>query len=179
MLLVIDDGENDGSNNNARSHDGHGVSSISTRSCDWTTKWCVVLTTRVYVSGYMNTSRELTTIMIELQLDLNHPLHHITTMGSPSPQPEEPTGPVAGSPSDFLKNIVGKMVKVRIGSGVDYHGEGDSHLHALTPGLLTCLDGYMNVALEETEEWSNGRLTAKYGDTFLRGNNGEFRSCSF
>jgi U6 snRNA-associated Sm-like protein LSm6 len=37
----------------------------------------------------------------------------------------------------------------------------------------------MNVALEETEEWSNGRLTAKYGDTFLRGNNGEFRSCSF
>lgn len=31
----------------------------------------------------------------------------------------------------------------------------------------------MNVALEDTEEWANGRLTAKYGDTFLRGNNGE------
>lgn len=31
----------------------------------------------------------------------------------------------------------------------------------------------MNVALEETEEWAQGRLIAKYGDTFLRGNNGE------
>jgi hypothetical protein len=30
--------------------------------------------------------------------------------------------PIAGSPSDFLKNIVGKKVKVRIGSGVDYTG---------------------------------------------------------
>lgn len=40
-------------------------------------------------------------------------------------------------------------------------------------GLLTCLDGYMNVALEDTEEWSAGRMTARYGDAFLRGNNGE------
>ncbi|RSH87987.1 U4/U6-U5 snRNP complex subunit lsm6 [Apiotrichum porosum] len=80
-------------------------------------------------------------------------------MDSPASQPDEPQQPVAGSPSDFLKNIVGKKVKVRIGSGIDYHG------------LLTCLDGYMNVALEDTEEWANGRLTAKYGDTFLRGNN--------
>ncbi|WVR06485.1 U6 snRNA-associated Sm-like protein LSm6 [Kwoniella sp. DSM 27419] len=75
-----------------------------------------------------------------------------------SPPGEEPTV-AAGSPSEFLKNIVGKRVKVRIGSGVDYHG------------LLTCLDGYMNVALEETEEWSNGRKTAEYGDCFVRGNN--------
>nr|XP_019045460.1 U6 snRNA-associated Sm-like protein LSm6 [Kwoniella bestiolae CBS 10118]OCF24390.1 U6 snRNA-associated Sm-like protein LSm6 [Kwoniella bestiolae CBS 10118] len=82
-------------------------------------------------------------------------------MDSASPQPEEQAA-AAGSPSEFLKNIVGKRVKVRIGSGVDYHG------------LLTCLDGYMNVALEETEEWSNGRKTAEYGDCFLRGNNGGF-----
>jgi hypothetical protein len=40
---------------------------------------------------------------------------------SASPPAEE--GPLAGSPSDFLKNIVGKKVKVKIGSGVDYHGE--------------------------------------------------------
>lgn len=32
----------------------------------------------------------------------------------------------------------------------------------------------MNVALEETEEWAQGRLIAKYGDTFLRGNNGAY-----
>lgn len=39
----------------------------------------------------------------------------------------------------------------------------------------------MNVALEDTEEWANGRLTAKYGDTFLRGNNGAFtpRGCGW
>lgn len=42
---------------------------------------------------------------------------------SPSPQADEPQAPAAGSPSDFLKNIVGKKVRVRIGSGVDYHGE--------------------------------------------------------
>ncbi|EIW67666.1 hypothetical protein TREMEDRAFT_20231, partial [Tremella mesenterica DSM 1558] len=67
--------------------------------------------------------------------------------------------PLAGSPSDFLKNIVGKRVKVRVGKGIDYHG------------LLTCLDGYMNVALEETEEWVNGHRVTTYGDCFLRGNN--------
>lgn len=41
-------------------------------------------------------------------------------MDTPSPQPE---GPTSGSPSDFLKNIVGKKVKVRIASGIDYHGK--------------------------------------------------------
>lgn len=44
-------------------------------------------------------------------------------MSSQSPEPEVVKGPAAGSPADFLKNIVGKKVKVRIGSGVDYHGE--------------------------------------------------------
>jgi len=37
-------------------------------------------------------------------------------------QEDQAPEPIAGSPSDFLKNIVGKKVKVRIGSGVDYHG---------------------------------------------------------
>jgi hypothetical protein len=30
----------------------------------------------------------------------------------------------------------------------------------------------MNVALEQTEEYSNGRLTGRFGECFLRGNNG-------
>jgi hypothetical protein len=38
-------------------------------------------------------------------------------------QEDQAPEPVSGSPSDFLKNIVGKKVKVRIGSGVDYHGK--------------------------------------------------------
>lgn len=31
--------------------------------------------------------------------------------------------------------------------------------------------GYMNVALEQTEEYVDGQLKAKYGDAFIRGNN--------
>lgn len=41
------------------------------------------------------------------------------------------------------------------------------------PGVLACLDGYMNIAMEQTEEYVNGQLKAKYGDCFIRGNNGE------
>ena len=39
-------------------------------------------------------------------------------------------------------------------------------------GVLSCLDGYMNIALEQTEEHVNGAVTNKYGDAFIRGNNG-------
>lgn len=38
-------------------------------------------------------------------------------------------------------------------------------------GVLACLDGYMNIALEQTEEYVNGQLKDKYGDAFIRGNN--------
>lgn len=37
---------------------------------------------------------------------------------------------------------------------------------------MSCLDGYMNIALEQTEEHVNGSVTNKYGDAFIRGNNG-------
>lgn len=38
-------------------------------------------------------------------------------------------------------------------------------------GVLACLDGYMNIALEQTEEYENGRFKNKFGDAFIRGNN--------
>lgn len=38
-------------------------------------------------------------------------------------------------------------------------------------GVLACLDGYMNIALDQTEEYVNGQLKNKYGDAFIRGNN--------
>ena len=38
-------------------------------------------------------------------------------------------------------------------------------------GVLACLDGYMNIAMEQTEEYVDGQLKAKYGDCFIRGNN--------
>lgn len=40
-----------------------------------------------------------------------------------------------------------------------------------TSGVLACLDGYMNIALDQTEEYANGQLKNKYGDAFIRGNN--------
>ena len=97
-------------------------------------------------------------------------------------------------PADFLKTIIGRPVVVKLNSGVDYRGgarrtraEPSPHARpsrglltssrcmprpARAPGVLACLDGYMNIAMEQTEEYVNGQLKAKYGDTFIRGNNG-------
>ncbi|KAI2806331.1 hypothetical protein RDWZM_006689 [Blomia tropicalis] len=63
------------------------------------------------------------------------------------------------TPNDFLKQLLGRPVVVKLNSGVDYRG------------VLDCLDGYLNIALEQTEEYVNGQLKQKYGDAFLRGNN--------
>lgn len=67
--------------------------------------------------------------------------------------------PNASNPSAFLKNVLGRPVVVKLNSGVDYRG------------VLACLDGFMNIAMEQTEEYVNGQLKAKYGDAFIRGNN--------
>ncbi|KAK4527135.1 hypothetical protein GAYE_SCF35G5057 [Galdieria yellowstonensis] len=63
------------------------------------------------------------------------------------------------NPADFLKQVVGKPVLVKLNSGVEYRG------------ILACLDGYMNIAMEQTEEHVGTQLKNKYGDTFIRGNN--------
>ncbi|KAJ3053928.1 U4/U6-U5 snRNP complex subunit lsm6 [Rhizophlyctis rosea] len=68
------------------------------------------------------------------------------------------------NPSDFLGNVLGKPVIVKLNSGVDYRG------------TLACLDGYMNIALEHTEEWVNGQKKNTYGDCFIRGNNVQYIS---
>uniref|UniRef100_A0A8C5KQX9 Sm domain-containing protein n=1 Tax=Jaculus jaculus TaxID=51337 RepID=A0A8C5KQX9_JACJA len=57
------------------------------------------------------------------------------------------------SPSDFLKQIIGWPVL------------------KLTSRVLACLDGYMNIALEQMEEYVNGQLKNKYEDAFTGGNN--------
>lgn len=33
----------------------------------------------------------------------------------------------------------------------------------------------MNIAMEQTEEYVNGQLKNKYGDAFIRGNNGKYQ----
>eukprot|EP00924_Labyrinthula_sp_SR-Ha-C_P013157 snap_masked-scaffold_12-processed-gene-11.70-mRNA-1 protein AED:0.00 eAED:0.00 QI:39/0/0.5/1/0/0.5/2/110/78 len=63
------------------------------------------------------------------------------------------------APNDFLKKAVGRPVLVKLNSGTQYKG------------VLTCLDGFMNLAMEQVEEYDNGVVVSKYTDCFLRGNN--------
>jgi U6 snRNA-associated Sm-like protein LSm6 len=63
------------------------------------------------------------------------------------------------TPADFLKAVLGRPVVVKLNNATEYRG------------VLACLDGYMNIALEQTEEYTNGELINKYGDAFIRGNN--------
>ncbi|PSR97510.1 hypothetical protein BD289DRAFT_480018 [Coniella lustricola] len=62
-------------------------------------------------------------------------------------------------PSAFLSSIIGQVVIVKLNSGVQYKGE------------LQSVDGYMNIALENTNELVNGVTQRTYGDAFVRGNN--------
>jgi small nuclear ribonucleoprotein (snRNP)-like protein len=39
-------------------------------------------------------------------------------------------------------------------------------------GELQSVDGYMNIALEQTREFVDGKQRRTYGDAFVRGNNG-------
>ena len=89
------------------------------------------------------------------------------------------------TPSEFLKLIIGRPVVVKLNSGVDYRGNETSielwrifNIGMFFKGVLACLDGYMNIALEQTEEYVNGQLKNKYGDAFIRGNNGKLANFS-
>ncbi|KAB8337027.1 hypothetical protein FH972_021331 [Carpinus fangiana] len=66
----------------------------------------------------------------------------------------------ARDPSGFLSEIIGAPVTVKLNSGVIYKGE------------LQSVDGYMNIALEQTKEVVGGKVRRNYGDAFIRGNNG-------
>ncbi|KAI8897635.1 U6 snRNP-associated protein Lsm6 [Globomyces pollinis-pini] len=62
-------------------------------------------------------------------------------------------------PAEFLQQVIGKTVLVKLNSGIEYRG------------TMSCLDGYMNIALENTQEYVDGDITNEYGDCFIRGNN--------
>ena len=63
--------------------------------------------------------------------------------------PDAPAADAAKTPADFLKSIRGKPVVVKLNSGVDYRG------------ILACLDGYMNIAMEQTEVRARTRTRAR------------------
>lgn len=81
--------------------------------------------------------------------------------------------------SQFINQIHGRAVVVKLNSGVDYRGFFAAFslllfvkiIYPFALGVLACLDGYMNIALDQTEEYQNGQLKNKYGDAFIRGNN--------
>lgn len=87
----------------------------------------------------------------------------------------------ARDPSGFLSEIIGAPVTVKLNSGVVYRGRFKRTSTQIMPSLvltslsgeLQSVDGYMNIALEQTKEFVNGKLRRNYGDAFVRGNNGE------
>lgn len=102
------------------------------------------------------------------------------SMSDKKPTPQD-TG---ASPGEFLKEIQNKPVVVKLNSGVDYRGAAHSSWpnichraimqidqQATSIGVLVCIDGYMNIAMEQTEEFVEGQLKNNYGDAFIRGNN--------
>lgn len=65
------------------------------------------------------------------------------------------------SPGEFLKQAIGRSVIVKLTNNIEYKG------------ILLCLDGTMNVYLQQCEEYIDGKLSNRYEDIFIRGNNGK------
>jgi len=102
----------------------------------------------------------------------------------------------ARDPSGFLSEIIGAPVTVKLNSGVVYRGvfcasslcvcfaygrkemKDDKRQEDVlltrrgNTGELQSVDGYMNIALEQTNEIVDGKVRRNYGDAFVRGNNG-------
>ena len=79
----------------------------------------------------------------------------------PNTQQQSSTTPPTSkrTPTDFLQTVLGRPVHIKLNNGIQYYG------------VLACLDGFMNVALEQCEERIGGVSKKKYGDAFIRGNN--------
>ena len=87
-------------------------------------------------------------------------------------------GADGSDPSSFLTQIIGSTVRVKLNSGVEYTGisrfvaKWSQSSAQKEAGLLSSIDGYMNLAMEKTKEFVSGSLRREYGDCFIRGNNG-------
>lgn len=63
------------------------------------------------------------------------------------------------APKPFLASLTGKPVIVKLKWGMEYRGH------------LTSVDNYMNVQLEDSEEWIDGAMAGKLGEILIRCNN--------
>ena len=69
---------------------------------------------------------------------------------------------VRHSPTAFFQAALGRPVVVKVSADLMYHG------------ILAVVDGYLNIVLEQAEEYLGSQLVTRYGEVFIRGNNGLF-----
>lgn len=62
-------------------------------------------------------------------------------------------------PLNILQKSTGKNVMVRLKNDIEYRG------------IMTNVDAYMNVILNDAEEFADGSLSANFGKVIIRGNN--------
>jgi U6 snRNA-associated Sm-like protein LSm6 len=65
------------------------------------------------------------------------------------------------SPGEFFEQAYGRKVLVKLLNNWEYRGN------------LICLDGSMNLVLQHCEEIINNKVTNKYTEIYIRGNNGK------
>ena len=62
-------------------------------------------------------------------------------------------------PLNKLQRSINKNVMIRLKNDIEYRGK------------MTNVDAYMNVILNDAEEYADGTLSANYGKVVIRGNN--------
>eukprot|EP00762_Andalucia_godoyi_P003847 ANDGO_08491.mRNA.1 hypothetical protein len=68
--------------------------------------------------------------------------------------------PSVKPPHMYLSSVLGKPCVVKLSTGSEFRG------------VLAGIDPFMNVVMEQTEEFDeNGKIRNRYGDTVIRGNN--------
>ncbi|VEU22857.1 DEKNAAC103943 [Brettanomyces naardenensis] len=67
--------------------------------------------------------------------------------------------PTSASTSNFLSDITNSSVIVKLNNGFEYHG------------VLSSIDGFMNIVLENSIEMVGSKEIRKYNELFVRGNN--------
>jgi small nuclear ribonucleoprotein F len=66
------------------------------------------------------------------------------------------------NPNRYLKSLIGKRIKVKLKWGMVYYG------------ILQTFDTYMNLSLNQTEEWINEHCVGNLGQVLIRCNNVSF-----